>query len=156
MLKIYAFLLWLRDVHLDIVYFICRKQEQGKGITWCSFVLPFFCSSGYDKQGNVKSKTMSAILKIWTLLQHMYRQFYMCIDLQDLEEVNAKFENALLEIASSLQLSRNILVALITLQSWKSFMQRWMKVQLMLLDAKAHSTVLDRTSKAANNILKVG
>ena len=86
----------------------------------------------------------------------MYRQFYMCIDLQDLEEVNAKFENALLEIASSLQLSRNILVALITLQSWKSFMQRWMKVQLMLLDAKAHSTVLDRTSKAANNILKVG
>ncbi|XP_027102144.2 protein RST1 isoform X2 [Coffea arabica] len=75
--------------------------------------------------------------------------------LKDLEEVNAKFENALLEIASSLQLSRNILVALITLQSWKSFMQRWMKVQLMLLDAKAHSTVLDRTSKAANNILKI-
>lgn len=80
---------------------------------------------------------------------------HVYVNLQELEEANAKFENALVEIASSLPLSRNILFALISLQSWKPFMRRWMKVQLMLLDAKPHSSVLDNTSKAASNILKV-
>ncbi|KAL3526395.1 hypothetical protein ACH5RR_011051 [Cinchona calisaya] len=75
--------------------------------------------------------------------------------LKELEEVNVKFENALVEIASSLLLSRNILFGLISLQSWKPFMRRWMKVQLMLLDAKPHSSVFDKTSKAASNILKI-
>ncbi|KAJ7970794.1 Protein RST1 [Quillaja saponaria] len=71
-----------------------------------------------------------------------------------LRDVHAAYENALVEIAESLQLSRNIFVALITLQSWKSFMRRWMRADIFLFDAKAHSNVLDRTSKAATDILK--
>ncbi|XP_028113047.1 protein RST1-like isoform X3 [Camellia sinensis] len=43
---------------------------------------------------------------------------------QGLQDVYAKYENALVEIAASLQLSRNILIALLSLQSWKPFMQR--------------------------------
>ncbi|CAI9111482.1 OLC1v1011710C1 [Oldenlandia corymbosa var. corymbosa] len=74
---------------------------------------------------------------------------------KELEEMNAKFENVMVEIASSLKLSRNVLVALVSLQSWKPFMRRWVKVQLKLLGAKPHSSVLDNTSKAANNILKI-
>ncbi|KAF5961960.1 hypothetical protein HYC85_003169 [Camellia sinensis] len=42
---------------------------------------------------------------------------------QGLQDVHAKYENALVEIAASLQLSRNILIALLSLQSWKPFMQ---------------------------------
>lgn len=74
--------------------------------------------------------------------------------LQGIAEVNLEFEDAFLEIASSLKLLRNLLIALISCQSWKSFMRRWMKVQLMLLDIGAHR--LDKTSKAATYILKVG
>ncbi|XP_043808563.1 protein RST1 isoform X3 [Manihot esculenta] len=70
-------------------------------------------------------------------------------------DVHAAYENALVEIASSLQLSRNIFVALLSLQSWKTFMRRWMRASLLLLDAKAPSVALDKTSKAANNILKI-
>ncbi|KAI8028996.1 Protein RST1 [Camellia lanceoleosa] len=74
---------------------------------------------------------------------------------QGLQDVHAKYENALVEIAASLQLSRNILIALLSLQSWKPFMQRWLRACVTFLDAKAPSTVLDKTSKAANGILKI-
>ncbi|KAM7509889.1 hypothetical protein LguiB_008764 [Lonicera macranthoides] len=70
------------------------------------------------------------------------------------QDLHARYENALVEIAASLQLSRNILMALLSLQSWKPFMQRWMRACIMLLDAKAPTTVLDKTSKVANDILK--
>lgn len=60
-----------------------------------------------------------------------------------------------MEIASSLQLSRNILIALLSLQSWKAFMQRWMKAYMNFLDDKVTSTVLDKSSRVANDILKV-
>ncbi|KAL7219865.1 hypothetical protein ACSBR2_012848 [Camellia fascicularis] len=73
---------------------------------------------------------------------------------QGLQDVHAKYENALVEIVASLQLSRNILIALLSLQSWKPFMQRWLRACVTFLDAKAPSTVLDKTSKAANGILK--
>lgn len=63
--------------------------------------------------------------------------------------------NALVDIAASLQLSRNILVALMALQSWKSFVQRWMRAYISSYDAKAESAILDKTSKAASDILKV-
>ncbi|KAJ9135366.1 hypothetical protein P3X46_032557 [Hevea brasiliensis] len=70
-------------------------------------------------------------------------------------DVHVAYENTLVEIASSFQLSRNIFVALLSLQSWKTFMRRWMRASLLSLDAKAPSVVLDKTSKAANNILRI-
>jgi hypothetical protein len=70
------------------------------------------------------------------------------------EDLHHEYESAVMEIASSLTLSRNIQIALLSLQSWKPFMQRWMRASIMLLDAKAPTTVLDKTSKVANNILK--
>lgn len=69
--------------------------------------------------------------------------------------MNVEFEDAFLETVSSLKLSRNILIALISIQSWKPFMRRWMKVQLMLRETKAHSSMLDKSSNAATYILKV-
>lgn len=60
-----------------------------------------------------------------------------------------------MEIAASLQLSRNILLALMALQSWKDFTRRWMKAYILSYDAKALLSVLDKTSKAASDILKV-
>lgn len=60
-----------------------------------------------------------------------------------------------MDIAPSLQLSRNIFVALLSLQSWKSFIRRWIRANVLSLNAKATTIVLDKTSKAANNILKV-
>ncbi|OVA20781.1 protein of unknown function DUF3730 [Macleaya cordata] len=73
---------------------------------------------------------------------------------EELRKLHAAYENALVEIADSLQLSRNILVAHLSLQSWKPFMQRWMRAVLMHLDAKIPSNVLEKTSKAADDILK--
>ncbi|CAK7328106.1 unnamed protein product [Dovyalis caffra] len=70
------------------------------------------------------------------------------------QDVHAGYESALVEIAASLQLSRNIFIALLSLQSWKSFMWRWMRANISTLDAKALSVSLDRTSKAATDILK--
>lgn len=61
----------------------------------------------------------------------------------------------MVQIAASLQLSRNIFVALLSLQSWKAFVQRWMKANILSIDSKVPVTVSDKTSKAANDILKV-
>ncbi|XP_057947860.1 protein RST1 isoform X1 [Malania oleifera] len=69
-------------------------------------------------------------------------------------DVLTAYESALVDIAASLQLSRNILVALFSLQSWKPFMQRWMRASILFLNAKAPSAALDRTSKAADDIMK--
>ncbi|XP_050381377.1 protein RST1 isoform X2 [Argentina anserina] len=69
-------------------------------------------------------------------------------------DIHCGFENALVELACSLQLSRNIFVALMSLESWKSFMRRWLRADVMSFDAKASSVALDKTSKAASDILK--
>ncbi|KAJ6965744.1 hypothetical protein NC652_003584 [Populus alba x Populus x berolinensis] len=69
-------------------------------------------------------------------------------------DFHAGYECALVEIAASLQLSRNIFTALLSLQSWKSFMRRWIRANISSLDAKAPSVSLDKTSKAATDILK--
>lgn len=61
----------------------------------------------------------------------------------------------MVEIAASLQLSRNIFVALLSLQSWKPFIRRWMRADILYFDAKSPHSVLDKSSKAANDILKV-
>ncbi|KAK7271652.1 hypothetical protein RJT34_27730 [Clitoria ternatea] len=71
-----------------------------------------------------------------------------------LRDIHTGYENALVEVAASLQLSRNILLALMALQSWKGFIRRWMKAYTLTYDAKAQSGVLDKTSKAASDILK--
>ncbi|RAL46892.1 hypothetical protein DM860_005171 [Cuscuta australis] len=71
-----------------------------------------------------------------------------------LQDVQDKYKNAVVEIVDSLQLSRNVLIALLALQSWKPFMRRWLRARLILLDTKVHSTVSDRTSIAAKEILK--
>ncbi|PON84247.1 Armadillo-type fold containing protein [Trema orientale] len=69
-------------------------------------------------------------------------------------DVHAGYEKAFLEFAASLQLSRNVFVALISLQSWKAFMHRWLRADIFFFDAKAPSVSLDKTTKAANDILK--
>ncbi|XP_015879308.3 protein RST1 isoform X2 [Ziziphus jujuba] len=73
---------------------------------------------------------------------------------KELRDVHAGYEKALVELAASLQLSRNVFLALISLQSWKSFLRRWLRADIMCLDAKAPSVILDKTTKAANDILK--
>ncbi|XP_048128123.1 protein RST1 [Rhodamnia argentea] len=69
-------------------------------------------------------------------------------------DAHALYENMLVEIAASLQLSRNTFVALLSLQSWKSFMRRWIRANMLSLDAKVSSVALDKPSKAAHDILK--
>eukprot|EP00268_Persea_americana_P065809 TRINITY_DN8853_c0_g1_i8.p1 TRINITY_DN8853_c0_g1~~TRINITY_DN8853_c0_g1_i8.p1 ORF type:complete len:1238 (-),score=223.86 TRINITY_DN8853_c0_g1_i8:5425-9138(-) len=69
-------------------------------------------------------------------------------------KLNAAYERALKEIAESLQLSRNILVALFSLQSWKPFMQRWMKASILSIDAKITPNESHKASKASDDILK--
>ncbi|KAH6791043.1 hypothetical protein C2S51_006049 [Perilla frutescens var. frutescens] len=75
--------------------------------------------------------------------------------LKGLQGVHSKYEDAALEISSSLLLSRNILLALLSLQSWKPFMERWLRSSIMVLEAKTHQTMLDKSSKAATDILKI-
>ncbi|XP_015065758.1 protein RST1 isoform X2 [Solanum pennellii] len=73
---------------------------------------------------------------------------------EDLQDVQAKYEASLIDIATSLQLSRNILISILSLQSWKPFMRRWMRAYVLILDAKLQTAVLDKTPKAAMEILK--
>ncbi|KAK4417800.1 protein RST1 [Sesamum alatum] len=72
-----------------------------------------------------------------------------------LQDVHTKYEDAVVEICASLQLSRNSLLALFSVQSWKPFMQRWLRSCAMVVEAKADRALLDKTSKAANDILKI-
>ncbi|KAK3033054.1 hypothetical protein RJ639_035680 [Escallonia herrerae] len=71
-----------------------------------------------------------------------------------LQDIHARYENTLVEIAASLQLSRNILIALISLQSWKPFMHRWMRACIASVDAKAPPAKLDGSSNIATDILR--
>ncbi|KAF6157441.1 hypothetical protein GIB67_004379 [Kingdonia uniflora] len=74
--------------------------------------------------------------------------------IKDLPKLHAAYENALVEIAESLHLSRNLLIAQLSLQSWITFMQRWMKAVITLLGSKVPSNASDKTTKAADDILK--
>lgn len=71
------------------------------------------------------------------------------------QDVDAEYDNAFVDIATSLQLSRNSFLALLSLQSWKSFMQGWIRAKTLSSGNKGSSSVSDRTSKAASNILEV-
>ncbi|PPR81272.1 hypothetical protein GOBAR_AA39444 [Gossypium barbadense] len=71
-----------------------------------------------------------------------------------LQDSHSEYEDIMVQIAASLQLSRNIFVALLSLESWKAFVRRWMRANILSIDAKASVIVSDKTSKAANSILK--
>ncbi|KAI3474914.1 hypothetical protein Pfo_030225 [Paulownia fortunei] len=65
-----------------------------------------------------------------------------------LQDVHAKYEDAAVEISASLQLSRNIFLALFSLQSWKPFMQRWLRSCIMNLIRLAEAAI----PRSAENI----
>ncbi|KAG6524249.1 hypothetical protein ZIOFF_014155 [Zingiber officinale] len=71
----------------------------------------------------------------------------------DLRKVHVAYERALVEIAESLHVSRNIFIALLALQSWKPFMHNWLEAMVTLHDAKSSSPFYN-SSKIANDILK--
>ncbi|KAG9141189.1 hypothetical protein Leryth_001683, partial [Lithospermum erythrorhizon] len=75
--------------------------------------------------------------------------------LKDLHDIQSNYEASLPDIAASLRLSRNILVALLSLQSSKPFMKRWLEARISFHDSKSGSTTSDKTAKAANHILKI-
>ncbi|URE08649.1 hypothetical protein MUK42_23257 [Musa troglodytarum] len=68
-------------------------------------------------------------------------------------KLHSEYERALLEIAESLHISRNIFMGFLVLQSWKHFMHRWLRAVVLLADAKS-SSAFDKNSKVANDILK--
>lgn len=59
------------------------------------------------------------------------------------------------EIGESLHLSRNIAMALLALESWKAFMERWLNSEVLSTDVRDTVVISGKTSKAANEILKV-
>ncbi|XP_028554713.1 protein RST1 isoform X1 [Dendrobium catenatum] len=73
----------------------------------------------------------------------------------DVPRIHALFEKALIEIAESLPLSRNILIALLTLESWKAFIQQWIKALVASSDVKSSSSELDNELQSAGDILKI-
>lgn len=74
---------------------------------------------------------------------------------KDLREWLAKHENALLEIAGSIQLSRNICVALLSLQSWLPFMRRWLRAKMMAFEVEGMSDVGEQIpTMAGDSIFK--
>ncbi|KAL1203391.1 Protein RST1 [Cardamine amara subsp. amara] len=69
-------------------------------------------------------------------------------------DVHGQYEEAFRVVVKSLQLSRNISLALISLQSLKAFMRRWIRANILSIDATTKELSSDKTSKAANNIMK--
>ncbi|XP_010514478.1 PREDICTED: protein RST1-like isoform X3 [Camelina sativa] len=69
-------------------------------------------------------------------------------------DVHGQYEEAFKVVVKSLQLSRNISLALISLQSLKAFMRRWMRANILSIDATTKELQLDKTSNAANKIMK--
>eukprot|EP01018_Ginkgo_biloba_P040207 Gb_21041 [translate_table: standard] len=67
----------------------------------------------------------------------------------------SKHENVFMEIARSMQLSRNICVALFSLQSWISFICHWLRAKIIVLKDEGVSDMHDENPiKAANNIFR--
>uniref|UniRef100_A0A0E0BXQ2 DUF3730 domain-containing protein n=1 Tax=Oryza meridionalis TaxID=40149 RepID=A0A0E0BXQ2_9ORYZ len=73
---------------------------------------------------------------------------------KDLPRVHAAYEQALVEMAESMYISRNMVVALLALHSWKSFVSNWMQAVIACLDTK-ESSKLNKASKAADDIFKI-
>lgn len=75
--------------------------------------------------------------------------------IQRTQDEHASYENAMCELAESLQLSRNIVMAVLALESWKAFMERWLKSEILSFDVRDTAVISEKTCKAANEILKV-
>uniref|UniRef100_A0A0D9UX89 DUF3730 domain-containing protein n=1 Tax=Leersia perrieri TaxID=77586 RepID=A0A0D9UX89_9ORYZ len=73
---------------------------------------------------------------------------------KDLHRVHAAYEQALVEMAESMYISRNMVLALLALHSWKSFVSNWMQAVIACLDTK-ESTKSNKASKAADDIFKI-
>uniref|UniRef100_A0A0E0JEK9 DUF3730 domain-containing protein n=1 Tax=Oryza punctata TaxID=4537 RepID=A0A0E0JEK9_ORYPU len=73
---------------------------------------------------------------------------------KDLPRVHAAYEQALVEMAESMYISRNMVVALLAMHSWKSFVSNWMQAVIACLDTK-ESSKLNKASKAADDIFKI-
>lgn len=114
-----------------------------------------FSAKDENNQGGSKVLNVVESCVLSSLYYHHVVTFAV-LSFQALHDLHGRYGNALVEIAASLQLSRNIIVALVSLQSWKPFLQRWLRGCITLMDVKASSSVLDTTSKAAEDILKVG
>ncbi|KAG0493527.1 hypothetical protein HPP92_004521 [Vanilla planifolia] len=74
---------------------------------------------------------------------------------QVVARVHAAFEKAVVDMAESLSLSQNIFIVLLAVESWKAFIQHWLKALVTYVDAKGSSIELDDSLKIANNILKI-
>ncbi|KAK7356865.1 hypothetical protein VNO80_16145 [Phaseolus coccineus] len=72
--------------------------------------------------------------------------------IQRLRDVHTGYEIALVEVAASLQLSRNILLALMALQSWKGFVRRWMKAYTLSFCYMLFVQSMMAVPRAAENI----
>ncbi|XP_038703770.1 protein RST1 isoform X2 [Tripterygium wilfordii] len=135
--------------HINRRRFVKEKRVPGSKIEKLLDVLPqVLFSSGKDI--NAASLPGAALLCLSFTPKYLTKQGVS----RGLGDVHSEYENALVEIAASLQLSRNIFVALLSLQSWKSFMRRWMRANTLSLDAKVTPITLDKTSRAANDIMK--
>ncbi|CAN8266162.1 unnamed protein product [Cochlearia groenlandica] len=73
---------------------------------------------------------------------------------QSFRDIHGQYEEVFKVVVKSLQLSRNISLALIALQSLKAFMWRWVRANILSVDATATELSSDKTFKAANNIMK--
>jgi len=155
----------LRRVVLESVHFLCvtctvnQMSNTFAGIKGSAGQLPgavLLCLSFTPK--DVNSQCLSRVRNhmLSSFLENLLWYLNLCYFLSQVSvDFHAGYESALVEIAASLQLSRNIFTALLSLQSWKSFMRRWIRANISSLDAKAPSVSLDKTSKAATDILKV-
>ncbi|KAL5228602.1 hypothetical protein ABZP36_016867 [Zizania latifolia] len=72
---------------------------------------------------------------------------------KDLPRVHAAYEQALVEMAESMHISRNMVVAL-AWHSWKSFVSHWMQAVIACLDTN-ESSKLNKVSKAASDVFKL-
>ncbi|GMH24228.1 hypothetical protein Nepgr_026071 [Nepenthes gracilis] len=124
---------------------IVEKRVSGNKIEKLLHVFPRIVLSS-DKISNARELPGAALLCLSLGAED--------VNYQNAHDVHGQYVNAMNEIAASLHLSRNIVIALLSQQSWKPFMQRWMRDYIRFLDVKAPSTIMDKTSKAANDILK--
>ncbi|XP_078439731.1 ARM repeat superfamily protein [Wolffia australiana] len=104
-------------------------------------------STGTKQKPNVGELPGASLLFV-TLSSKDPQRSIMC---KDASKLHAKYEAMMLEVAESLHLGRNIFVALLALQSWTSFLSRWLReVTVDTMSANA-----EESSKSAAIILKI-
>ncbi|CAN1775358.1 Protein RST1 [Linum perenne] len=139
----------IRDEHLNRRRLIKEKKVARSKIEKLLDVLPRVIFPS-ERKGNAGQLPGAALLLLSFTPKEVTKQGPPKVTVDN----HAQYEIKLAEIAASLQLSRNIFVALLSLESWKSFMSRWMNANVSSLDVKTSSIGVDKASKAANDILK--